>query len=114
MPVRVSRRSLFPRAAELICARFTLSAMAGSPCEQRAGKETAIFQRGPGIRCGSGGEAHTEALVLPPGASFIASPVFRGQRKGRQLDLAISELRRVGRVSCYHHGYGHGTFPEGV
>src|ERR1700722_9171187 len=94
MPVRVSRRSLLPRAAELIWARFTLSAIAGPSRKQRARKQAAVLQRKPGIRDGAVGEAHAKALILPPGAAIVASPVFRGQGKGRQLDL-----RCAGRVA---------------
>src|SRR5258708_20808198 len=99
MPVSVSRRSLLPRAAELICARFTLSAIAGSPGKERTRKQTAILEGKPGIGRGPVGEAHAEALVLSPGASVVAFPVLRGQREGRQLDLAIGGLRPVNRGS---------------
>src|SRR5579859_6712941 len=57
MPVSVSRRALFPLAAELICARFTLSAIAGSPGEERTRKQTAILEGKPGIGDGSIGKA---------------------------------------------------------
>src|SRR6201994_2590782 len=114
MPVSVSRRSLFPRAAELIWARFTLSAIAGSPGKQRAGKQAAVLEGKPGVGPGSVGEAHAESFVLSPGASVVAFPVLRGQGKRRQLDLSIGRLGRVRSVSCYHHGYGHGTFAQGV
>src|SRR5580658_9825422 len=81
MPVSVSRKSLFPLAAELICARFTLSAIAGPCCEQRAGEQAAVFEREPGIGGGAVGKAHAKALVLSSGASVVAFPVFGGQGK---------------------------------
>src|SRR6202789_2546974 len=94
MPVRVSRRSLFPLAAELICARLTLSAIAAAPAgKERAREQAAILERKPGIGICPVGKAHAEALILAPSAAVVASPVFRGERKRRQLDL-------VGTVTC--------------
>src|SRR5271168_1901546 len=95
MPVSVSRKSLFPLAAELICARLTLSAIAAAPPgKQRTGEQAAIFERKPGVGNCPIGKAHAEALILASRAAVVASPVFRGQRKRRQLDL-------VGPVTCW-------------
>src|SRR5258708_39092167 len=113
MPVSVSRRSLLPRAAELICARFTLSAIAGSPGKERTCKQAAILEGKPGIGHGPIGKAHAEALVLSPGASIVAFPVLRGQREGCELDLAIGGVARVHRGSCLHSGYGTRSLPGG-
>src|ERR1700733_6576118 len=106
MPVSVSRRSLLPLAAELICARLTLSAIAAPARKQRACEQAAIFQRKPGISDGPIAKAHAEALILPSRAAVVASPVFRRQRKRRQLDLVGTvtgrALLRVGIRSCHH------------
>src|SRR6202042_541698 len=96
MPVSVSRKSLFPLAAELIWAKLTLRAIA-RPCrEQRAGEQAAVLERKPGIGGGAVGKAHAKALVLAPGASIVAFPVFGSQGKRGQLDLVCAGLRRVG------------------
>src|SRR5580658_5768523 len=87
MPASVSRRSLFPLAAELICARLTLSAITSPAGEDRACEQAAVLESKPGVRDRAIGEAHAKALILPPCPSIVASPVFRGQGKGRQLDL---------------------------
>src|ERR1700722_4755617 len=114
MPVSVSRKALFPFAAELIWAKLTLSAIAGPCCEQRAGEQAAILEREPGIGGGAVGKAHAKALILSPGASVVAFPVFRSQRKRRQLDLVCAGLLRVSIISCHHHGYGHRSLTQGI
>src|ERR1700728_4738080 len=119
MPVSVSRKSLFPLAAELICARLTLRAIAAAPAgKEWAGEQAAILERKPGIGICPIGEAHAEALILPSRAAVVASPVFRGQRKRRQLDLVGTvtgrALLRIGIRSCHHHRYSHRTLAQGI
>src|ERR1700722_2928735 len=109
MPVSVSRKALFPFAAELIWAKLTLSAIAGPCCKQRAGEQAAILEREPGVGGGAVGKAHAKALVLSPCAPIVAFPVLGGQGKRRQLDLVRAGLWGVGVASCHHHGYGHRT-----